>query len=76
MQSVREYAPRLGESMAGIALSQLGHESRWLEIKALNYQEYPDMGYASYFPAGARIKLPVNTGINGALTASRASTGV
>jgi len=63
MTNVRYYSPRTGESMSDIALQELGDERRWLEIKDLNRQAYPHMGYGSYFPVGAVIMLPDNTGV-------------
>ena len=52
------YSTSPGESVAGIALRQLGDKSRWLEIRDLNAQAFPDMGPNDYYPVGTKLVMP------------------
>lgn len=52
------YVTTPGESVAGIALRQLGDESRWIEIRDLNAQAFPDMGPHDYYPVGTKLVMP------------------
>lgn len=47
-----------GESLCGIALRQLGDETRWTEIRDLNADRFPDMLGADYYPVGTVLKMP------------------
>lgn len=53
------YETQAGESVAGIALRQLGDESRWVEIRNLNEDAFPDMERHEYYPVGTVLKMPV-----------------
>ena len=52
------YSTSPGESVAGIALRQLGEESRWIEIRDLNAHAFPDVGPHDYYPAGTKLVMP------------------
>lgn len=52
------YKTQPAESVAGIALRQLGDESRWREIRDLNSEDYPEMTGPDYYPVGTTIILP------------------
>ena len=52
------YVTTPGESVAGIALRQLGDESRWEEISDLNAHAFPDMGPHDYYPVGTELVMP------------------
>ena len=52
------YSTSPGESVAGIALRQLGDESRWIEIRDLNAHAFPDVGPHDYYPAGTKLVMP------------------
>lgn len=54
----RTHATDAGESLCGIAIRQLGDESRWTEIRDLNADRFPDMLGSDYYPVGTIIKLP------------------
>ncbi len=56
------YETQAGESLAGIALRQLGDESRWVEIRNLNAEAFPDMERHEYYPVGTVLKMPVAHG--------------
>jgi nucleoid-associated protein YgaU len=53
------YTTKPAESLAGIALRELGDESRWVEIAKLNEEMFPDMRRSDYYPCGAVIELPL-----------------
>jgi len=53
-----EYTTKPAESLAGIAIRELGDESRWKEIRDLNSDIYPDMMSWVYYPVGTVLKLP------------------
>jgi hypothetical protein len=48
------------ESVAGIALRQLGDEKLWVEIARLNSLEFPDVHANDYYPVGTVLILPGN----------------
>lgn len=52
------YSTSPGESVAGIALRQLGEESRWIEIRDLNAHAFPGVGPHDYYPAGTKLVMP------------------
>lgn len=52
------YKTKPGDSVMGIALRQLKDESRWVEIRDLNAQAFPDIGPHDYYPVGTLLKLP------------------
>lgn len=54
----RAYTTTPGEAVAGIALRQLGDESRWVEIRDLNAHAFPDIGPNDYYPVGTELRLP------------------
>lgn len=54
----RAYTTTPGEAVAGIALRQLGDESRWVEIRDLNAHAFPDIGPHDYYPVGTELRLP------------------
>lgn len=53
-----EYTTSPAESLAGIAIRELGDESRWTEIRDLNNKEHPEMSSFDYYPVGSVIQLP------------------
>ena len=55
---MRWYITKPAESIVGIALRELGDESRWQEIRDLNVEEYPAMLGPDYYPVGTAIVLP------------------
>lgn len=52
------YTTRPAESVAGIALRQLGDESRWVEIRDLNAHAFPGIGPHDYYPVGTVLRMP------------------
>lgn len=52
------YVTTPGEMIAGIALRQLGDESRWVEIRDLNAPAFPDMEPNDYLPVGTKLAMP------------------
>jgi len=58
--SFREYVTKAGESLAGIAMRELGDERRWRAIRALNRSLIgrEHITANDYFPVGTKIKLP------------------
>lgn len=52
------YTTRPAEALAGIALRQLGDESRWLEIRDLNAHAFPGIGPHDYYPVGTVLRMP------------------
>jgi hypothetical protein len=42
----------------GIALRELGSESRWCEIRDLNASEFPDMSPHDYYPVFTNLVMP------------------
>lgn len=50
-----------GETLAGVALRQLGDESRWGEIKDLNPDACIHMGRHDYLRPGTMLQLPKDT---------------
>jgi hypothetical protein len=54
----RTYTTTPGEAVAGIALRQLGDESRWVEVRDLNAHAFPDIGPHDYYPVGTELRLP------------------
>jgi hypothetical protein len=67
---VGAYAPvhktEPGESLAGMAIRQLGDEKRWTEIRDLNADRFPDMGPNDYYPVGTVLRMPLkgSAGVN------------
>ncbi len=59
MNNTGTYTTRSGESVAGIALRELGSEKRWREIADLNAGKFPEMLGADYYPVGTVLMLPV-----------------
>ena len=53
-----EYTTNPGESIAGIALRQLGDEKRWQEVRELNEYQHPGMVATDYYPPGTLIIIP------------------
>tara|TARA_R110001592_G_scaffold209888_15_gene461236 strand:- start:6473 stop:6733 length:261 start_codon:yes stop_codon:yes gene_type:complete len=59
------YETRPAESLAGIAMRELGDHKLWVEIARLNSVEFPDMSPNEYYPVKTQIILPrIETGIN------------
>jgi hypothetical protein len=54
----RKYQTSPAESLAGIALRELGDETLWLEIARLNSLKFPEMSANDYYPVGTYIILP------------------
>ena len=54
----RRYKTQPGESAMGIALRQLGNESRWQEIIDLNSERFPEQGPHDYYPIGTDLTMP------------------
>lgn len=52
------YTTRPAEAVAGIALRQLGDESRWVEIRDLNSHAFPGIGPHDYYPVGTLLRMP------------------
>lgn len=52
------YTTRPAEAVAGIALRQLGDESRWVEIRDLNAHAFPGIGPHDYYPVGTVLRMP------------------
>ena len=52
------YVTSAGESLAGIAMRELGDENRWEEIRDLNDEDFPDMGGSDYYPVGTHLVMP------------------
>lgn len=58
----RTHTTEPAESLCGIALRQLGDETRWTEIRDLNAGRFPDMLGSDYYPVGTVLKLPPRAG--------------
>jgi len=58
--ATRTHTTNPGESIRGVALRQLGNESRWREIYDLNAPEFLDMNQDDYYPTGTLLSLPAN----------------
>lgn len=65
--SAQQFAPAYGsyttqpaEAVAGIALRQLGDESRWVQIRDLNAHAFPDIGPHDYYPVGTVLRMPAD----------------
>ncbi len=56
------YVTQPGEMIAGIALRQLGAESRWPEIADLNAGEWAGMGPNDMYPPGTKLRIPAKGG--------------
>lgn len=54
----RTYTTQPGESVAGIALRELGTDERWHEIAKLNEDRFPHMIHDEYYPVGTVLKMP------------------
>ena len=55
----RTYRTDPAESIAGIALRELGDESRWIEIHFLNKDRFPMVECSSdYYPSGSILSMP------------------
>jgi hypothetical protein len=52
------YWTKPAESLMGIALRELGDESRWTEIRDLNAASFPNMRSCDYYPVGTALKMP------------------
>lgn len=52
------YTTQPGESVAGIALRELGTDERWHEIAKLNEDRFPHMIHNEYYPVGTVLKMP------------------
>ena len=55
----KTYKTRSAESVAGIAIRNLGNEKLWLEIARLNSLDFPDVGPNDYYPVGTVLLLPI-----------------
>jgi nucleoid-associated protein YgaU len=55
---VRLYRTSAGESLAGIAMRELGDEARWREISDANAGPWPELGPHDRYPPGTTIVLP------------------
>lgn len=55
----RQYVTKRGDSVMGIAMRELGDESRWREIVQANSQKFGDlMRSCDYYPVGTVLLLP------------------
>lgn len=52
------YKTSAAESLAGIAIRQLGDQLLWVEVARLNSLEHPDMHPNDYYPVGTVLILP------------------
>lgn len=52
------YKTEPAESVAGMAIRQLGNESRWVDIAWLNSLKFPDIGPNDYYPVGTILIMP------------------
>jgi hypothetical protein len=52
------YKTEPAESVAGMAIRQLGNESRWVDIAWLNSLKFPDIGPNDYYPVGTILIVP------------------
>jgi hypothetical protein len=55
---VRTYVTSPAESIVGIAFRELKNDARWLEIRDLNAETYPDMHQHDYYPVGTVLLMP------------------
>jgi hypothetical protein len=55
----KDYKTECAESVAGIALRNLGSEKLWVEIARLNSLDFPDVGPNDYYPVGTVLLLPI-----------------
>jgi hypothetical protein len=53
------YTTNPAESVAGIALRQLGDERLWVEIARLNSLKFPDVNANDYYPVGTMLVIPL-----------------
>lgn len=51
------YTTESAESLAGIAIRQLGDESKWTQIARLNSNQFPEMNAHDYYPFGTEIVI-------------------
>lgn len=58
LKNAPRYTTSAGESIAGIALRQLGTEDRWTEIRDLNEARFPGMQQHEYYPVGTVLLMP------------------
>lgn len=54
----KRYTTTPAESLAGIALRELGSESLWTHIAQLNAHHFPEMKASDYYPVGTELILP------------------
>jgi predicted nuclease with TOPRIM domain len=52
------YETMPAESVAGIALRQLGDVNKWVDIAWLNSLNFPDVGPNDYYPVGTVLIMP------------------